>query len=215
MRQTTALLVVRRQQKIFAVLRKYSAKKTFKWQKYSAYIFLYFNVDLSKDTDTFGTLMCNCCYSRISNIKARPNLPLTLETARRQGEEGKKVWGMYSERLNASQCPVCRQYKKLTKEVKFIDGKRKRFRALTKESAQLPSSSENPTPPGLLSMELPSLDPLQDVPLTKSPVLNPLCDELSYPPSPTLEQDSIPKACFTISSFEGNTSQDSSAPDPS
>ena len=115
MRQTIALLVIRRQQKIFAVLRKDSAKKTFKWQKYSAYIFLHFNVDISKDTDTFGTLMCNCSYSRISNIKARPNLPLTLETARRQGEEGKKVWGMYSERLNASQCPVCMQYKKTNK----------------------------------------------------------------------------------------------------
>ena len=123
-------------------------------------------MDISKDTDTFGTLMCNCCYSRISNIKARLNLPSTLETARRQGEEGKKVWGNYSERLNASQCTVCSQYQKLAKGGKFIDGRKKRFKALTKERAQLQSSSESPAPSGLSSMEMPSLEPLQEVPLT-------------------------------------------------
>ena len=126
-------------------LRKRSAKKNFKCENYSA-DFFFFNVDISKDTDTFGTLMCNCCYRRISNIKARLNLPSTLETARRQGEEGKKVWGNYSERLNASQCTVCSQYQKLAKGGKFIDGRKKKIQSSNKGEGSTTIFIRKPSP---------------------------------------------------------------------
>ncbi|GFO14444.1 nrag7 protein [Plakobranchus ocellatus] len=178
-----------------------SSKNKFKCRNYSSDIFLYFNVDVSKDANSYGSFMCQKCYSRIDNIKRRPRLTAILETARKQGDEGKQVWMEYEKNIDASQCTVCCQYGKLAKAGKSIDGRRKRFlskrmKTFQKHHTSVTSNpdSEQSTNQGVSCPDLPAPTPAlssetssEDHPLPQSPLPGLSRDELFQPPSHTPE----------------------------
>ncbi|GFO14648.1 hypothetical protein PoB_004115300 [Plakobranchus ocellatus] len=92
-----------------------NSSKKFLCVSYSSDILLYFNIDTSNDTICFSKYMCSKCYSRLCNIKRRPDLPNTLLAAREVGERGKDVWVPFDKNIDPSECSVCTKYSALRK----------------------------------------------------------------------------------------------------
>ncbi|GFO07616.1 hypothetical protein PoB_003412100 [Plakobranchus ocellatus] len=103
------------------------SSKKFLCVSYSSDILLYFNIDTSNDTICFSKYMCAKCYSRLCNIKRRPDLPNTLLAAREVGERGKDVWVPFDKNIDPSECSVCTKYCALRKGGKGMT-QRKRLR---------------------------------------------------------------------------------------
>ncbi|GFN93772.1 histone-lysine N-methyltransferase [Plakobranchus ocellatus] len=136
-----------------------SSKRRVRCEKYLSSLLLYYNVDVSKDSADFSPFMCAKCYSRLCNIRARPEVTSLLETARKRVEEGKRVWMAYNKNIDVRQCTVCCQYRKFAKGGYCITKRKTRFTAIQKKKPRRLSSwktgATNSQMDSVLSIPLP------------------------------------------------------------